>query len=99
MQTLMEQQRKLLLKKFHTLLGKAGIGEDGKMEMLAAYGVTTSRDLSAHDLLDLCNKIEQMIARSNIRLAKSNERHGNNGRSEGDRLQGSRREKFQRYSA
>lgn len=61
MQTLMEQQRKLLLKKFHTLLGKAGIGEEGKREILSSYGVTSSRDLSAHDLLDVCNKIELMI--------------------------------------
>ncbi len=61
MQTLMEKQRKLLLKKFHALLGKAGIGEDGKREILASYGVSSSRNLSAHDLLDLCNKIELMI--------------------------------------
>lgn len=61
MQTLMEKQQKILLKKFHTLLGKAGIDEDGKLAMLSAYGVTTSKDLSAHELLDLCNKIELMI--------------------------------------
>ena len=36
---LMERQRKALLKKFHTLLGLAGIGEAGKREILASYGV------------------------------------------------------------
>ncbi|HBX44452.1 MAG TPA: hypothetical protein DEG28_00965 [Porphyromonadaceae bacterium] len=61
MNGLMEKQQKVLLKKFHTLLGKAGIGEEGKRELLATYGVFSSRDLSARDLLDLCDRIDRMM--------------------------------------
>lgn len=43
------------------MLAKAGIGEDGKREMLAAYGVASSRELDARDLLDLCDKIDRMF--------------------------------------
>ncbi|HLW09755.1 MAG TPA: hypothetical protein VKX35_05100 [Fermentimonas sp.] len=59
--TLMDKQQKLLLKKFHTLCGKAGIAEDHKRAMYAAFGVTSSRDLSARDLLDLCDKIDRQM--------------------------------------
>jgi len=58
---LMDQQQKLLLKKFHTLCGKAGIGEDEKREIIAAYGVTSSKELSARDLLDICGRIDKML--------------------------------------
>ena len=58
---LMERQRKALLKKFHTLLGLAGIGEAGKREILASYGVVSSRDLDARELLDVCDKLDMMI--------------------------------------
>lgn len=61
MQTITDRYQKMLLKKFHTLLGKAGIGEDGKRAMLASYGVTSSRDLTAHDLLELCDQIDRMM--------------------------------------
>lgn len=52
-----EKQQQLLLKKFHTLLGKSGIGVEGKEAILHSYGVESSRDLSAHDLMDICNKL------------------------------------------
>lgn len=60
MQTLMDKQQRLLLKKFHVLLAKAGIGEEGKRELLAAYGATSSRELGARELLDLCDRIDRM---------------------------------------
>lgn len=61
MQTIMDITKTILIKKFHVLLGKAGIGEMGKREMLASYGVTSTRDLSAHELLELCDKIDRMM--------------------------------------
>lgn len=42
------------------LLAKAGIGEEGKRELLAAYGVASSRELDARELLDLCDRIDRM---------------------------------------
>lgn len=61
MQTLLERHQKILLKKFHTLCGKAGISEYDKREMIAAYGVESSRDLDTRDLLDLCDRIDRMM--------------------------------------
>lgn len=58
--TIMEQQQKNLLKKFHTLLGKARIDEDGKEAILSGYGVSSSKDLTAYELLEVCNKLEKM---------------------------------------
>lgn len=60
-QTILETEKNKLVKKFHTLLGIAKINNDGKLAMLSAYGVMSSKDLSAYELLELCNKIEKMI--------------------------------------
>ncbi len=61
MQTLMDKQKNFLVKKFHILLGLAGLDNESKLEILSQYGVTTSKDLSAHDLLDICTKLEKLI--------------------------------------
>jgi hypothetical protein len=55
--TFMDRQQKQLLKKFYALLGKTGAGQAGKEAILQAYGVESSKDLSAHDLMDICNKL------------------------------------------
>ncbi|MDR2148885.1 MAG: hypothetical protein LBE91_20790 [Tannerella sp.] len=55
--TFMDQEQKKLKKKFHTLLGKCGIGQDGKEAILESYGVQSSRELSAKELLDICDKL------------------------------------------
>ena len=59
--TFMDIQQKAFLKKFHTLCAKAGIGEENKRVLLAAYGVASSRELDAVDLMDLCNRIDRMM--------------------------------------
>jgi hypothetical protein len=56
--TFIERQQKQLLKKFYALLNRAGVGPEGKEAILYGYGVESSRDLSAKDLLDVCNKLE-----------------------------------------
>lgn len=61
MQTIMDKTKTLLLKKFHTMCGKAGVSEYGKREMIAAYGVTSSRDLTARELVELCDQIDRMM--------------------------------------
>lgn len=55
--TFMDKQQKALLKKFHVLLGKTGAGTEGKEAILQAYGVESSKDLSAKELLDICDKL------------------------------------------
>lgn len=54
----METQKKALLRKFHALLGRAGIDAAEKEAMLASYGVTTSRDLNVYELTELCGKLD-----------------------------------------
>lgn len=54
----MEKSRKTFLRKFHTICSKMDIEETAKRDMIASYGVSSSRDLTAHQLLDLINKLE-----------------------------------------
>lgn len=61
MKTITEKTKTLLVKKFHVLLGKAGIDNEGKRELLAAYGVGSTLDLDTRELLDLCERIECMM--------------------------------------
>jgi len=48
-----------LIKKFHALLGKAGINEDGKRAILAACGVRSTVDLSENVLIEICEKLDK----------------------------------------
>ena len=57
----MEKQKKQLVKKFHTLLGKAHLDDDAKREILAQYGVTTSLDLDCKDLMEICDKMYSKV--------------------------------------
>lgn len=57
MQTFIEKQERALRKKLHVLLGKAGVGEDGKQAIYASYGVASSKELNAYELMELCNKL------------------------------------------
>ena len=61
MQTFSETQQKKFLKKFHTLCGKQGIDNEGKKDIIAQYGAGSSRDLSARQLLDICDKLEMSV--------------------------------------
>lgn len=72
--SLMDKQQNLLLRKFHTMCGKAGIGENEKREIIAAYGVTSSRELSARDLLDICDRIDRMTRPDAVELDAARKR-------------------------
>lgn len=54
----MEKTRKTMLRKFHTICSKMDLDESAKRAMIESYGVTSSRELDAHQLMDLCNKLE-----------------------------------------
>ena len=58
MSTLMEKTRITMLRKFHTICTKMDLPESAKRAMIESYGVTSSRELDAHQLIDLCNKLE-----------------------------------------
>lgn len=54
----METQKNALLRKFHTLIGRAGVNADEKEAMLFAYGVESSKDLTVYELTELCGKLD-----------------------------------------
>ena len=57
METLTDKEHKRLIKKFHTLLGKSGIGNDGKEAILSGYEVKSSKDLTIPQLIEVCDAI------------------------------------------
>jgi len=61
MQTIVDKQKNLLLKKFHTLLGVAGIDQENKGVILGQYGGESSRDLTINQLMEVCSLVEGMI--------------------------------------
>ena len=54
----METQKNALLRKFHTLLGRAGVNADEKEAMLFAYGVESSKELTVYELTEICGKLD-----------------------------------------
>ncbi len=58
--TFMDKQQKYLLKKFHTKCGAAGLDAIAKRAMVESCGVESSRDLSVHDLIALCDAIDRL---------------------------------------
>jgi len=61
MQTIMDQFEKNLRRRFHILLSQAALGKEDKLDLLSGYGATSSSDLDAHQLLELCNTIEKLM--------------------------------------
>jgi len=59
--TFEDKQINALIKKFHTLLGRTGGGTDAKEAILHSYGVASSRDLSAAQLIEICNALDQLL--------------------------------------
>jgi hypothetical protein len=59
MKTTTELTHKNLVKKFHTLLSKYGIGNDAKLAMLWAYKAESSLDLTVDQLIGVCEQIEK----------------------------------------
>ena len=51
------ETRKKLIAKYHVICNHLGITEDERKEMLAAYNVTSSADMSIRDLIDICFKL------------------------------------------
>lgn len=58
---IMDQIHRGLLKKFHTLCTVLGLDDEAKRAMLASWGVESSRDLSQHQLIDICAKLSEQV--------------------------------------
>jgi len=55
-----EVTKKSLIKRFHTLLGRYGIGNEAKEGLLAGFGVESSTELDVDALLQLCEAVEKI---------------------------------------
>ncbi len=60
MATLLDREQKRLLKRFHTLFGKYGMSNYEKQVILTSYGVESSKELSAYQLLEICDKLDKI---------------------------------------
>jgi hypothetical protein len=60
MQTLTDKEQTRLVKKFHTLLGRYGIDNDTKLDILQQYNVTSSKYMNCGQLLEVCSRLEKM---------------------------------------
>lgn len=72
--TFKDKTKNALLKKFHTLLGRTGIGSDGKEAILYGYGVESSRDLTAEQLIEICNSLDMQLNPELAELDKARKR-------------------------
>ena len=58
-----------LIKRYHTLVRKAGIDENTKLQMLSRYqGAGSSRDLTDDELRDLCGKLDSISMQANASM-------------------------------
>lgn len=55
-----EKTRRGLVKKLHVLLGLSKIDAQGKLAILAAYGVEHSNELSCDQLIEICDKLDSL---------------------------------------
>ena len=61
----MDQIHRGLLKKFHTLCSVLGLTDDQKKDILSSWGVESSRDLTQHQLIDICAKLSEQVNHKN----------------------------------
>lgn len=57
----MEQIHKGVLKKYHTLCAKLGMTEYEKRAIVASYGVSSSKEIDTHDLIDICASLSRQL--------------------------------------
>lgn len=57
----MDEIHKGLLKKYHTLCTVLGLDDGAKRAILASWGVESSRDLTQHQLIDICAKLSEQV--------------------------------------
>lgn len=57
----MDQIHRGLVKKYHTLCSVLGLDDEAKRAILASWGVESSRDLTQHQLIDVCAKLSEQV--------------------------------------
>jgi len=59
-----------LIKKYHVLIGKTGMNDDDKRTLLSQWDVTSSKEMSIDQLLQLCNLLEKFTSPEDSELVK-----------------------------
>lgn len=59
----MDKIQRDLIKKYHTLAGQLGMTDEDKLSLLSQFGVESSKDLSQHQLIDICGTLSNEIER------------------------------------
>ena len=67
---IMDKMQRDLIRKYHAVAHEAGLGEAEKRAILECYGVTSSRDLSQHQLIDVIASISSRMDVLRDRLRK-----------------------------
>lgn len=67
---IMDKVQRDLIRKYHAVAHEAGLSEAEKSAILECYGVTSSRDLSQHQLIDVIASISSRMDVLRDRLRK-----------------------------
>ncbi|WP_242396869.1 hypothetical protein [Porphyromonas gingivicanis] len=59
----MDKIQRDLIKKYHALAGQLGMTNEDKLALLSQFGVESSRDLSQHQLIDICGSLSNEMDR------------------------------------
>lgn len=54
-----EEEQKKMVRKFKTMLNQYGIDRNAELSMLAGYGVESSKEMTAYELIELCDNIQK----------------------------------------
>jgi len=73
-QTFEDKMKKALNKKFHTLMSKLGMDLDDKAEILKQYDVTSSRELTPAQLIEICDFLDKRLNPAAAVLDKARKR-------------------------
>lgn len=63
-------EKNKLIKRYHTLVGKLTMSDEDKLTLLKQWGVTSSKELNADQLLQLCNLLSSFIDNRDSDLVK-----------------------------
>lgn len=74
MATITQQNKKWLLRKFHSLCARLGLDADMKLALLGDYGVESSKDLTNAELTQLCDRLNGILSPEDARRDRMRKR-------------------------
>lgn len=59
MKVMIDEEQKRLVKRFKTMLNQYGIDRNTELALLAGYGKESCKDMSAYELIELCDNLQK----------------------------------------